>query len=152
MSNQHDGAMTAAILAATKTAAGLRSTELPGFDPHAVRTRCNHMATEGKIFRAKISHKVARFFDTAERAADYERRNGRDSAKYRAEQQKEAKRQFHAIEPTQTAETKHYIAPIIRHDPRRQVGPGEEVPSIFRSIPLGATLQSSPARAFGGQT
>ena len=151
MSNQPI-TITQAILAATKTAAGLRCPELQGFPTNDVSRRANQLLADGRIFRAKLSHKVVRFFDTQERAADYERRNGRDSAKYRAEQQKEAKRQFHAIEPTQTAETKHYIAPIIRHDPRRQVGPGEEVPSIFRSIPLGATLQSSPARAFGGQT
>lgn len=61
------------------------------------------------------------------------------------EQAREKKRKaIHAEGPAKiTEETQYKIAAIIRHDPRYQIGPDEAVPSIYRSIPLGATLEAA---------
>jgi predicted transcriptional regulator len=61
-----------------------------------------------------------------------------------AEAKEKKRKQAHAEGPLRfTERTKYYEAPVIRHDPRRQVGPQDYVPSIFRAIPLGATLEAA---------
>lgn len=64
MSNQHSGDLTAAIMAAAKSPTGLRTDSLQGYSTHQVSKAACKLCDEGKLHRAKISHKVVRYFDT----------------------------------------------------------------------------------------
>lgn len=61
--------LTAAILEAVKRDQGLKTDELHGFDALKVSQRACYMTDKlGSVFRAKLSHRIVRFFDTQERA------------------------------------------------------------------------------------
>lgn len=62
--NQYTGDLTAAILAAAKSPAGLRTSAIPGYSSHQVADLAGKMVRAGQLFRAKISHKVVRYFDS----------------------------------------------------------------------------------------
>lgn len=58
----------ALILAAAKRDRGFSVQPLVGRSDKAVANRCEALAAAGKLHKAKLSHRVVRWYDTAERA------------------------------------------------------------------------------------
>lgn len=56
------------ILAAAKRERGFTAQPLVGRSHNTVANRCEVLAAAGKLHKAKISHRVVRWYDTAERA------------------------------------------------------------------------------------
>ena len=70
-----------AIEAASKQANGMDTTKMPGFTVLEIAHMAQKLCTAGTLHRAKLSHKVVRYFDTPERAAAYLQKHGAYSIK-----------------------------------------------------------------------
>jgi hypothetical protein len=55
-----------------KQPGGFATGEITGFDPKAVQLAAWQMAKIGSLHKVKTGHRTVRFFDTAQKAADYE--------------------------------------------------------------------------------
>jgi hypothetical protein len=92
-----DPEKTAAILAASKGPNGCDATKVPGLDHEYVKLRITKLCQLGQLHRAKLSHKVVRYFDTAERAAAYMVKNGPSAGQVRAAEVKKKAKEFKAL-------------------------------------------------------
>ena len=156
MSNQHIGALSEAILAGVKRPAGLRTSGVPGYDTLQVGHMVNKLCKRGEVFTAKLSHKVAVYFDTAEKAQAFERENkiyrnpgkkqkafvesiavGRSIEAQRAAFRQSNQSGYVVTEADEAKITRHVTPPNMGN--RAYVDPAS-MPRLFRDIPLGALV------------
>lgn len=93
-----DPEKTAAILAASKGPNGCDATKVPGLDHEYVKLRITKLCQLGQLHRAKLSHKVVRYFDTAERAAAYMVKNGPEASRLRTKAEYERTARFKKLQ------------------------------------------------------
>ena len=72
---------TAAIEAASKGINGMDASKVQGFSTIEIGRQTQKMCAAGRLHRAKLSHRVVRYFDTAERAATYLKKHSAYSIK-----------------------------------------------------------------------
>lgn len=91
-----DPEKNAAILAAAKGPNGCDATKVRGLEDeaHLVKLRITKMCAKGQLHRAKLSHKVVRYFDTPERAAEYISRHGPEASRLRKRAEQEQSKRF----------------------------------------------------------
>ena len=80
--------ITTAIVQASQQPNGLDTTKLTGYTARDAGYQVQKMCKEGQLHKAKLSHRVVRYFDTAERAAAYIRKHGPYSGETRADKKK----------------------------------------------------------------
>ena len=139
------------------------STQPEGFTPddlvkalaieyEAANCMVKSYTNSGLIFRSTEWGADGRrhYFDTQERAAEWSARNvGHQRRIVLTQRESFASRRKQASVPQFTSaddgQPAVQRAPVIYGDKRYQIQPGEEVPKLFRKLPLGATLYGMTA-------
>jgi len=138
--NQHSGALTEAIMTAAKSPTGLRTDSLPGWSSHRVGDMAGKLVRQGKLFKAKISHKVVRYFDTEAAALAL------TSTKAAPVSIRKRLAPYSAWDGIKCEISEDMIQRLPSPPAHRYVvKPNEEVPPCFRSLKPGQYIAEAPA-------
>lgn len=146
----HIGAITAMIL---RMASGQDGTTLCALS-EALNTTTNRASARmgdlrkrGRMFSAKVKGSAVHYFTTQEAASEWRRRQLRPVASASPSWPLSLPGTPKSIKPAphMKARPAEAIAALSKgwtHDPRFQCGPGEFVPAIFSSMPIGTYLEA----------
>ena len=129
-----------AIEAASKQPNGMDTTKMKGFTVLEIAHMAQKLCAAGTLHRAKLSHKVVRYFDTPERAAAYLQKHGAYSIK-----PKTPGRNASAFKAGEVAIVPDGVKVTMcsGYQGHRHSVDLANVPSYFALMPLGSTLEAA---------